>query len=332
MIMTSAHRSRVFESPKPYVPPGTGKTCLVQLKAYGSQIYQDCDVYIGYKTKIPPWSDLPTSKWHDRYFYLARSGQAKRALEMYKRHILSTPSLRDSLFELEGKRLGCFCKNHKFCHGRVLLELLSNARAQTNKQALVDSEQKIFSFHGMESPLSSNFLCQITIDGQTFHSAFHAFVWKKAMYRAHQTHLATRIAKCRNFQQVQSIHKQMNVGTLPSVSLHQSVSEMYFVLKKKWEQVKPFRRLCLKYRNHMILHENENWFWGLGCLAGSVDVNRLSEIPGHNVLGWLIMLLTEKLSPDGKLDGIFKCASRVGLSETDEIFRGLKSSIEAVGF
>lgn len=53
------------------------------------------------------------------------------AIRRYKEHILANKELMDSLHELEGKVLGCWCiSDGSFpipyvCHGQVLIELLS---------------------------------------------------------------------------------------------------------------------------------------------------------------------------------------------------------------
>lgn len=53
----------------------------------------------------------------------------EEALSKYKEYVLSRPDLMDSLNELEGKVLGCFCKP-EMCHGDVLLELLSKKKME----------------------------------------------------------------------------------------------------------------------------------------------------------------------------------------------------------
>ena len=52
----------------------------------------------------------------------------KEAIEKYKEYILSKPELLEKLPELEGKILGCHCKQpnkHVPCHGDVLIDLLN---------------------------------------------------------------------------------------------------------------------------------------------------------------------------------------------------------------
>ena len=71
------------------------------------------------------------SKWGNPYTHIADKetlaefivGSREEAIEKYRGHILSNPELINSLDELDGKILGCWCKP-KSCHGDILLELL----------------------------------------------------------------------------------------------------------------------------------------------------------------------------------------------------------------
>jgi hypothetical protein len=84
------------------------------------------------------WNDLPNtvyigrnmsfyvphtyhSKWHNPYS-VKKYGRDE-CLRLYKEHILSKHELYDSLDELIGKELGCWCFPER-CHGNILLELL----------------------------------------------------------------------------------------------------------------------------------------------------------------------------------------------------------------
>lgn len=84
------------------------------------------DVYIGRGSK---WG-CPYTIIKDRPTLAAEIvGSKEEALAKYKEHILNSPELLDSLDELEGKTLGCFCKPEK-CHGDVLIELLTKRKLQ----------------------------------------------------------------------------------------------------------------------------------------------------------------------------------------------------------
>lgn len=72
------------------------------------------DVYIG-----------RPSKWGNPYSHkegtLAEFKVANRAeaLEKYEKYLLENETLYNSLIELKGKTLGCWCKPNK-CHGDIL--------------------------------------------------------------------------------------------------------------------------------------------------------------------------------------------------------------------
>ena len=71
------------------------------------------DVYIG-----------RPSKWGNP-FVVGKDGTRKEVVEKYRQWILQQPELLNSLHELRGKVLGCWC-SPKECHGDVLLEFANN--------------------------------------------------------------------------------------------------------------------------------------------------------------------------------------------------------------
>jgi len=54
-------------------------------------------------------------------------GSREEAIAKYREYILASPELMDSLDELDGKTISCFCPP-KSCHGDVLMELLSQKK------------------------------------------------------------------------------------------------------------------------------------------------------------------------------------------------------------
>lgn len=97
---------------------------VVKLRRSKGQVVQGCDVYIGRRCARGGW-DLPESKWHCP-FTMKECGSAKEIVRRYREYVLNRPDLLDSLHELDGKVLGCWCKNKPtdHCHGDVLVELL----------------------------------------------------------------------------------------------------------------------------------------------------------------------------------------------------------------
>lgn len=71
------------------------------------------DIYIG-----------RPSKWGNPYS-IGQDGNRKEVIKKYEQYILKNKDLMNSLHELEGKILGCWCKPNS-CHGDVLVKLLNN--------------------------------------------------------------------------------------------------------------------------------------------------------------------------------------------------------------
>lgn len=82
------------------------------------------DVYIGRGSK---WGNPYTTIQDKETLASEIVETSEEAISKYKEYVLNTPELMESLDELEGKTLGCFCKP-KPCHGDVLLELLTQVK------------------------------------------------------------------------------------------------------------------------------------------------------------------------------------------------------------
>ncbi|CAF1159683.1 unnamed protein product [Adineta ricciae] len=108
------------------VPP-----TVVHLRRAKGKVVQDCDVYIARACNMGGWN-LPQSKWHNP-FSVKQYGR-DGALEKFRKHIESNENnLLNDLHELEGKRLGCWCKP-KPCHGDILCELFKREIQQSAKK------------------------------------------------------------------------------------------------------------------------------------------------------------------------------------------------------
>jgi len=86
--------------------------------------HEDYDVYIGRGSK---WG-CPYTVIKDRPTLAKEIVNSKEeALSKYKEYVLNSPELMESLDELDGKVLGCFCKP-ELCHGDVLLEFIAQKK------------------------------------------------------------------------------------------------------------------------------------------------------------------------------------------------------------
>jgi len=94
--------------------------CLVNLKKEPDSKY---DLYIGRKNSF---RGLVQSKWANP-FVLNKESEREGVLLKYKNYVLRNKTLYNSLEELEGKTLACWCYP-KRCHGDMLIELLKEKK------------------------------------------------------------------------------------------------------------------------------------------------------------------------------------------------------------
>jgi hypothetical protein len=80
--------------------------------------YQGMTLYIG-----------RGSKWGNP-FVIGKDGTREEVIAKYRQHLADSPELMDSLHELDGHWLGCFCKP-KACHGDVLVEAFKRKHCGT---------------------------------------------------------------------------------------------------------------------------------------------------------------------------------------------------------
>lgn len=96
------------------------------IHTYGPSLKLAPDIlYIGRAMNMGGWG-LPKSKWENP-FTVKQYGR-DQALQMYQNHILQRPDLLVNLWELTGKRLGCWCVEgfptiEMICHGQILVQL-----------------------------------------------------------------------------------------------------------------------------------------------------------------------------------------------------------------
>jgi len=82
--------------------------------------YEEYDVYIGRGSKWGnPYTHIKDKKTKAEFIVETR----EEAVEKYEEWIRQQPELLASLWELRGKRLGCFCKPAS-CHGDILVKLI----------------------------------------------------------------------------------------------------------------------------------------------------------------------------------------------------------------
>jgi len=89
-----------------------------------------------------------------------------------------------------------------------------------------------------------------------------------------------------------SFHQGKKSGSVWNV--RDTIINMFLLLMKKWQEVRAFRKVCRKYRDHTLIEGTPSQFWGGGLdLATIRPLNTTrNDFPGQNILGWLIMIVT----------------------------------------
>ena len=109
---------------------------LVNLKKTPEASY---DIYIGRTNKF---RNLTGSKWGNP-FVLKHEVDRPIILEKYREYIMSNKQLYNSLNELKGKKLACWCYDpadpKKVCHGNILIELLEERNRVKGLKKIVNS-------------------------------------------------------------------------------------------------------------------------------------------------------------------------------------------------
>jgi hypothetical protein len=57
-------------------------------------------------------------------YKIDKDGTVEEVCKKYRDYILNTPELLNSLIELKGKNLGCFCNQDNECHAKILKSLI----------------------------------------------------------------------------------------------------------------------------------------------------------------------------------------------------------------
>ena len=157
--------------------------------------------------------------------------------------------------------------------------------------------EQILSFKSYVHPLSNHFPCQLNIYEQVFRSAEHAYFW----------FMATDFGKP---QLAEEIHKANHAGAAKRLSENIASDEarwkweednaqvMKDILCTKAKQCKEFYKCLMENKSNGILlaEATPSKFWGTGLSLYITQNCSPGFWPRHNMLGALLMELSESLS------------------------------------
>ncbi len=155
------------------------------------------------------------------------------------------------MLQLKDKSLGCFCKDTKFCHGHVLIELLEEFLQEQKRKFqnvcgnIVKEDEKAYFFHGDSQPLSNLYKTSIVNkNGVVFENAFQMLTYRKALYYG-KTFIAQQILKSRRKRigKLSTLCNNSELDRSSSCEPWSTVQELFFVLKEKSLQSDDFHQV-----------------------------------------------------------------------------------------
>ena len=102
------------------------------------------NVYIGRRTTTRG-TTMTESKWQNTHHIIPGTTSREQACELYEIDVRENKELFDSIAELKGKTLGCYC-TPLMCHGRVLQRLLGELISMDTCATLEPSTPASYSF------------------------------------------------------------------------------------------------------------------------------------------------------------------------------------------
>ena len=212
----------------------------------------------------------------------------------YEEYIMHSPELREGLQHLLGKTLGY--RHHGFCYGQVLVKLVNKL---LEFQPFKRSDDCIF-FKGVDFILSSFYEIEL-FDSclgrphSPFKSAMQLFV---VLYfcELELWNLAEKASRTQDSFLAHKIWRSFLHSNKVSCSASVQLRIMYYVLEIKWEASEEFRKyLTAHVECSHFAEATQNTFWACGVeLHDITSATHPQNLPGKNLLGWLLRLLTLK--------------------------------------
>ena len=69
---------------------------------------------------------------------------------------------------------------------------------------------------------------------------------------------------------------------------------MLELIELKYDQVQAFKNACHESGQSLLLETTTDIFWGVGCRCQEANHKDIMAFTGHNLLGWIIMLVIDK--------------------------------------
>ena len=143
-------------------------------------------------------------------------------------------------------------------------------------------------FQGPRCLLSNMYPCQIWFKGQAYNSSEQAYQHQRAL--AINPSIAEKILSADGMKS-KTLSKQLSRVQRVAWNEKYSIRLMKDLLKAKAEQVAEFKEILTASEGRYLLEATYDPFWGVGVSKEQAAASPLADLPGRNVLGWLLMQL-----------------------------------------
>ena len=130
--------------------------------------------------------------------------------------------------------------------------------------------------------------CQIKFQGIWHTSSEQAYQYQRAL--CINTNLAKKIY-CSTGMGAKNLSKKLPAGKQKAWNERHAILVMKELLREKAEQVPEFHRCLVESEGRFLCEATPDPFWGIGVFAKQAAAYSLLELPGQNVLGWLLVQL-----------------------------------------
>ena len=131
--------------------------------------------------------------------------------------------------------------------------------------------------------------------GRPFCSSEQAYQFQRAQdigdYR-----VAEDLLECCDGFAAKIISHNLDEASRKKWNIQSSVPVMNELLEQKFWQVPQFQSYLLNSAQSYLMEATRDVFWGIGLKRDEAAQCAIDQLPGHNVLGWLLMALRDDQS------------------------------------
>jgi len=179
-------------------------------------------------------------------------------------------------------------------HGSPILPGSNHHQRRLDPPTAPAGDQRIC-FKGARHPMSNMYRCVVQYDGRTFHSTEQAYQWRRAKDLGNQR-LAGRILGARNGFAAKRLSNRLRKAARAHWRANHAINVMKELVALKFDQVPAFRRACLDSGDALLLEATFDKTWGVGLPVDAAMTSRIADMPGYNILGWIIALRRDQAS------------------------------------